>query len=274
MLTPAMSALAIGLVLWPPRTVGRRLTMILAEPEVDGGTARSLWRDRRFTTVCAVSTAVVCIMTVGVGVTVGCGLLVTAVVLHRRGRARTRTAVTACGDIASVLQGMVTELQSGAHPVTAVESVAREAPPPLAARLRALAASVRVSGSPMTGMTARVAAEPEHVERALGRVAASWSLSARHGIPLADVLAAVHRDVENAARSARQLDARLAGPRAGAAVLASLPAAGLVLGEAMGAAPVHVLTGTSVGAVLFVLGAALLTAGVVWTSALTGRVVR
>lgn len=282
MLIAAMTVSAIGLLLWPSRAAGQRLARLL-RPTVfpsghpdDGEMARSTGPHRRFLTAFAVCVTVGCVLTVGMGATVGCGLLVAAVVLHRRARVRARTTVAVCGDLASLLRGVVTELRAGAHPVTAVENVAREAPRPLADRLRGLAASARFSGVPTAEPEVRAACGPgmEHVDRIFGRLATSWALSARHGIPLADVFDAVHRDMETTARSARQLDARLAGSRAGAAVLAFLPVAGLVLGEAMGAAPIPVLMGTSVGSVLFVVGAALLVAGVAWTSSMTGRVLQ
>jgi tight adherence protein B len=90
---------------------------------------------------------------------------------------------------------------------------------------------------------------------------------------LASVLEAVQRDVESMVRLAKQTDARMAGPRASAGILAVLPMLGIVLGEAMGAHPLAVLSATSVGHLMLILGAALVLAGVVWSAALTGRVV-
>ena len=89
---------------------------------------------------------------------------------------------------------------------------------------------------------------------------------------MADVLDAARRDVESGILFARRMRARLAGPRASAAVLTGLPAACVLLGEAVGAAPLHVLTATTAGQCLLVAGALLLWAGMSWCRALTGRV--
>lgn len=271
MLTPTLVVVVVGLLLWPSRVVGQRLTALLPSASRCRGNVRL--RDRRVAAALVVSVVVGFVLTAGVLVTGACGLLASAFLLHRRSRVRARAVVEDLDQVASALHGMVAELRAGSHPVTAVDTVAGEAPSGLAERLRTLAASAKLHGIPdidaHAGSAARTSA---HLERVVARVATAWSLAVRHGVPLADVLGAVHRDVESTARAARQLDARLAGARAGAAVLAVLPAAGLVLGEAMGAAPVGVLVGTPGGAAVFVVGAGLLLAGVAWTSWLTGRV--
>ncbi len=271
MLIPALTVVAVGLLLWPSRAVGQRLATLA--PSQPGGRVGVRWRDRRAVVVLAVLSGAGFALVAGVLVTVACGLLVAAFLLHRRTRVRAQATVDDLDHLTSALHGMVVELRAGSHPVSAVDTVAREAPPGLAGRLRALATSVRLHGSPDTAANASGSGrEPAHLERVVAQVSAAWSLAARHGVPLADILGAVHRDVESTARAARQLDARLAGARAGSAVLALLPLAGLVLGEVMGAAPVGVLTGTPGGATVFAVGAGLLLAGVAWTSRLTGRV--
>jgi tight adherence protein B len=65
----------------------------------------------------------------------------------------------------------------------------------------------------------------------------------------------------------------MAGPRASAAVLAGLPAVGLLLGEAMGVQPLRVLSTTGTGQTLLVVGTGLLCAGVLWSARLTDRAV-
>ncbi|WP_407690032.1 type II secretion system F family protein, partial [Saccharomonospora iraqiensis] len=107
---------------------------------------------------------------------------------------------------------------------------------------------------------------------AVRRLSVAWSLADEHGIPLADLLDVVRRDLDATVRSAGRTEAGMAGPRTSAGVLALLPAVGIALGEATGAAPLAVLTGTGLGAVLLLVGTGLVLAGVLWTSALTGRV--
>ena len=100
-------------------------------------------------------------------------------------------------------------------------------------------------------------------------LAKAWALSRRHGLPLADLLDAVRRDILASARFAARIEATMSGPRASAAVLAALPTLGLLLGEAMGAAPLHVLTRTSAGGWLMITGSAFILVGVAWSARLT-----
>ncbi|WP_425266650.1 type II secretion system F family protein, partial [Amycolatopsis thailandensis] len=88
----------------------------------------------------------------------------------------------------------------------------------------------------------------------------------------AAVLDAARRETEAEVGFRRRLKAKMAGPRASAAVLAVLPLVCLLLGEAMGASPLGVLTGTGAGQLLLVLGSGLIWAGTAWCRALTGRV--
>ena len=127
--------------------------------------------------------------------------------------------------------------------------------------LRALAASARVGT-----VTPSETGLP-------GQVATAWSLSQRHGLPLAELLDAVRRDFVARTRFVRRADANMAGPRASAAVLATLPGVGILLGEGMGARPLHVLATTGAGHMLLLLGAGLILGGVVWSVRLTKLVV-
>ena len=64
----------------------------------------------------------------------------------------------------------------------------------------------------------------------------------------------------------------MAGPRATAMVLAALPAVGVLLGQAMGAAPLAVLTGGGTGGIMLVVGVGLACAGLLWTDAIVAEV--
>ena len=70
-----------------------------------------------------------------------------------------------------------------------------------------------------------------------------------------------------------EVQARLAGPRSTAAVLAGLPLLGLALGQAVGAVPLHVLCQTVVGQVLLVIGTAAACIGVLWSARLVSGAV-
>lgn len=181
------------------------------------------------------------------------GLMGLAYWTQRRNRAKTKAKVAAAQAMAEALRTTVAELRTGAPPALAAECAAADAPPETAQVMRALALSARFGGE----LTA-----PHGVAKA-------WSLSQRHGLPLADLLDAVRRDVTAGARFSTRADAMMAGPRASAAVLAGLPGLGLLFGEVLGAAPLHVLTGTTPGQALLVAGAVLILAGVAWCARLT-----
>jgi tight adherence protein B len=65
----------------------------------------------------------------------------------------------------------------------------------------------------------------------------------------------------------------MAGPKSSATALALLPVLGVALGEAVGASPVRMLTGTGLGQLLLLTGVALLCTGIVWSGRITNRVV-
>ncbi|MGW3965703.1 type II secretion system F family protein [Amycolatopsis sp. NPDC005003] len=172
---------------------------------------------------------------------------------HRRATAELAMAV----HTATALRTMVAELRSGAHPVMAAEAAA-DVVPAVAGDLRLLATAARL--------------DTELRAPALPRLATAWTLGKRYGLPMADVLDAARRDTEAGLAFGRRMRAKLAGPRASAAVLTGLPVLCVLLGQAMGAAPLSVLTGSPPGQVLLVAGCVLLWAGTAWCRALTGRV--
>ncbi|GAA5164917.1 MULTISPECIES: type II secretion system F family protein [Amycolatopsis] len=242
---------AAALLLWPairpPKARLAALTRV--EPR-----RRSATLDRRWLVALAVVPVVALSGPVG---GVGAALLVLAVHCHRKARKRFRAEVTTANSMAEALQALVAELRSGVSAVTAAERAARDAPAPVAPALRALAVSARFAVDLPRG------AEPHD------QVAQAWTLSRRHGLPLAELLDAVRRDVVAQARFMTRADANMAGPRASAVVLAILPVVGVLLGEAIGAHPLHVLVATPPGQVVLMLGSVLLLAGVVWSERLT-----
>lgn len=186
---------------------------------------------------------------------------------HARREGRARTA--SCAGLADALGHFVAELRAGAHPAAAAESAARDAALEVAVALRVIASSSRLGGD-VDAALARAAASTPALRAPLTQLGRAWLLAQRHGLPLAEVVDAVRRDLEAERRFAAQLRARMAGPRASAAVLAGLPLLGLALGEAMGARPVHVLSSSVAGQFLLLVGAALIWLGVLWSAKLTG----
>ncbi|WP_419996243.1 type II secretion system F family protein [Streptomyces boninensis] len=101
-------------------------------------------------------------------------------------------------------------------------------------------------------------------------VAACWQVATDGGAGLADGLERVAGALRAERRQRDELRAQLAGPRSTAVLLALLPVFGLVLGSAMGAAPLRVLLHTPYGLGCLAVGGALEWAGLAWT----GRIVR
>jgi tight adherence protein B len=185
----------------------------------------------------------------------------------RTGRDHRISAVVATG-LSDALGVLVAELRAGAHPAAAVQSAAdtqADGSSEVVQMLAVAAAAARLGGD--VPAVLRNAA-PTHLRPWLDRLAGAWALAERHGIPLADLLDAVRGDTEHRVRFAADVQARLAGPRATAAVLAGLPLLGLALGQAVGAAPLRVLCETSVGQLLLVIGTGLASGGVLWSARL------
>ncbi|KJK49989.1 hypothetical protein UK23_12265 [Lentzea aerocolonigenes] len=179
---------------------------------------------------------------------------------------RSRALRAATEALSNGLGGVVDELRAGAHPANAAEGAAQDTPAPADEVLRAAAATARLGGD--VERTLRDLRQPL-LATATDQLAKAWHVSARHGVALADVLDATRRDLDQRAAFARQVHARMAGPRASAAVLAALPVFGVLLGELSGARPLHTLIETTAGQLLLVLGALFLAAGLWWTKRIT-----
>ena len=96
-------------------------------------------------------------------------------------------------------------------------------------------------------------------------LAAAWAVSGRTGAPLAGVLEGLARAVEDELDALAARDTALAGPKATARILSTLPLLGLGLGMVMGTDPLGVLLGMVWGHLALVLGLGLSAAGLLWT---------
>jgi tight adherence protein B len=207
----------------------------------------------------------------GVGGAVAAALLATTIRRQFRTRAENRQSLTAIDGLAEALRSFVASLRTGTHPATAAESAAEDAHAEASSAMRAVAAAARLDGNVAAALDT---ARSPVLAAALGRLATAWQLAQRHGLPLADVLDAVRRDLEQRARFIRQVTARMTGPKSSAMALALLPVAGIALGETMGAHPLRMLTSTGLGQALLVVGTVLLCTGVAWSGRITNRVTR
>ncbi|GAB2572851.1 type II secretion system F family protein [Streptomyces capparidis] len=185
-----------------------------------------------------------------------------------RRRAAERLAAARRSAVIELCSCVAGELRSGRPPLHALaQAVAdgglREDP---AARTGVLAAA-RFGGD-VPGALRRAAAAPG--AEGLAGMAACWEVAVDSGGGLAEGLERVTAALRAEERQREDLKAQLAGPRSTAVLLALLPAAGVLLGTALGADPLRVLLHTPAGLACLVLGAALEWAGFAWTA----RIVR
>ncbi|MCF7551621.1 type II secretion system F family protein [Pseudonocardia sp. WMMC193] len=197
------------------------------------------------------------------------GGLVATTVRRRRARSRDRSRAGAeATELAESLARIVEELRTGAHPAAALQGVRSDGA--LADRTLGPAAAAARLGDDVPAALARTAARgPAAVRAELQRIAAAWSLSDRHGAPLADLLDGVLTDLRWRLAFAARTHARSAGPRATAAVLTALPVLGLGLGHLLGADPLGVLRSGILGQALLLVGTGLVWAGLSWSDRLT-----
>lgn len=185
--------------------------------------------------------------------------------VRRRLRGRERRAAearraTAVIELCAAVAG---GLRAGRQPAEALLAAAPGGP---ASGPEVLAAA-RFGGD-VPGALRGAAGEPG--AQGLAGVAACWQVAAGGGAGLADGLDRVAAALRAERDERDELQAQLAGPRATALLLALLPVFGLLMGTALGAAPLRVLLHTPAGLLCLAAGCLLEWAGLVWT----GRIVR
>ena len=164
----------------------------------------------------------------------------------------------------AALDLLAAELRAGILPRHAIEALADDAP-----SLRPAAAAAAHGGDVVAALRA-ASAEPG--ASALADLAGAWQVAERAGAPLAHVLDRVASAVRDDAEVDRDVQAEAAPARATGRLMAVLPVLGLSLGAGMGADPVHVLTGTVVGASCLAGGVLLACAGIVWVDRIVSSV--
>lgn len=244
-------AVAVGLGLPTPR----RLLV--------GGSATRL-RRRVPASVLGVGVAGVALIPLGfVGAAVaGCLASLAQRGLESRKAARARTQERASASEA--MSALAAELRAGRPPATALARAAQVAQGPTALAL-AEAAAVSGLGGAAAEVLARSAAATA-VPDALSGLAVCWEVCSGAGSSLASAVDRLEQALRTESLERDEVEAELAGPRASAGLLAVLPVFGLLLGEMLGARPVHVLLDTTVGSVCLVLGVLLDLSGVWWTA--------
>ncbi|MGV0346876.1 type II secretion system F family protein [Corynebacterium coyleae] len=164
---------------------------------------------------------------------------------------RARAASKRTEAVATFLGHLGTNVEAGAPLHAALERAAEHAPREIARDVAHLIHHV-TTGAPLAAETDEFA-----------RIAPLFALSASRGVPLSRLVAAARDDIDHTRRHRAATNAALAGPKTTAVVLALLPFAGLLMGAAMGANPLALLTGGGLGGVLLTVGTALVCAGVI-----------
>lgn len=272
-----MATLAAAALCWPAGAGRGRLTGLRRRRwQVPRGATGPKWVKQRCLLLVTLAAGIGALLAGPGGGLAAAMMTGTANARWRAGREHRAVAAEAIG-LSDALGVLVAELRAGAHPSDAAGAAAAGSPdgapdgPSSATRaLSAAAAAARLGGDVPAVLRC---AGPVQLRPWLDRLAVAWSLADRYGIPLADLLDAVRSDTEQRVRFAAEVQARLAGPRATAAVLAGLPLLGLALGHAVGANPLRMLSDTSAGQGLLVVGTGLACAGVLWSARLMSRAV-
>lgn len=256
---------ALSLLTWPDTRALSRLRALTRPPQTFR-CPRWLWPPRLPAVL--LTAATLGLLTFGPGGAAAAVILTATAWRLRKTRTAQQETIASVAGLAEALRSFADALRAGAHPVTAAESAADEAHPDAAAVLITIATTARLGGDIEQALTAAAPDLPALATH-LPELGMAVRLSTHNGLPLADVIDAARRDLHLRARHAKTVQARMAGPRTTATILAALPLIGLALGESTGGSPIHVLATTGVGQAMLVLGALLISAGLAWTSKLT-----
>ena len=182
---------------------------------------------------------------------------------------RSRATAAHRRDVAGALQVLIGELEAGTQAAEALRAAATVGPGESTPACWFAAAAEAAAEGGDAGAMLVAAGEP-----GLRAIGLAWQLGAPTGTALSGVLARVAADLAASEQQRRAAAVALAGPRSSALVLALLPVLGVLLGMAMGAAPLRFLTGAPAGRVLCCAGVLLDVGGVLWLRAILRRAVR
>lgn len=197
-------------------------------------------------------------------------LLVATVWLRYRRRRRRRRGIEESRALETAIDVLVGELRAGAHPVRAFEVAAAETGGPVGDCCQAVSARARFGADVAAGL--RGAAQTSVLSVQWERLAVCWQLAGQHGLAMSTLMRAAQHDIAERQRFSASVTASMAGARATAAILASLPLLSVLLGQAIGARPVAFLLGGHAGGWLLVAGVTLACAGLLWSDRITDRV--
>ncbi|MFF7210664.1 type II secretion system F family protein [Streptomyces sp. NPDC008238] len=188
-----------------------------------------------------------------------------------RGRERRAEAERRAVAVGALCAAVAGDLRAGLAPPAALAgALGREGwaeHPGLSDAALPLLAAARFGGDVSAAL--RAAARPAGAE-GLSGVAACWQVAVDGGAGLADGLDRIAAALRAERDQREDLRAQLAAPRSTVALLALLPAFGLVLGTGLGADPLGTLLRTPAGLGCLAAGGLLEWAGLAWTA----RIVR
>lgn len=205
--------------------------------------------------------------TLPVAAALAAGILGGTLALRRRGTTARRARALEASTLLTALDVLIGELRVGAHPVAGFEVAAGEVEGTVAENLRTVAARARFGADVAAGLRSFATSSclPAHWER----LALFWRLAQTHGLAIATLMRAAHRDIVERERFSARVDAGMAGARTTAAVLAGLPVLGVGLGQLIGAEPLEFLLSDGVGGWLLVAGMTLACGGLLWSDRIT-----
>jgi tight adherence protein B len=195
-------------------------------------------------------------------------LAATARLRYRR-RRNSRRGTDESRELETAIDVLVGELRVGAHPAHAFGVAADETAGPVADSCRAVAARARLGADVTAGL--RSVAETSALPAQWDRLAVCWQLAAEHGLAMSTLMRAAQRDIAERQRFSGQVMSAMAGARATAAILASLPVLSVLLGQLIGADPVAFLLRGHAGGWLLVVGVTLVCGGLLWSDGITSR---
>lgn len=194
----------------------------------------------------------------GVGAVAGAAAGIAGARAWRR-RHRDRAAAAIRRALPDVLRLLAAQLQAGIPPHLALASSAGGAPPALARHLAEVSSGARLGLDPASSLWPG----PPGAE-GLRALAACWQVSGSTGSSLGVGVARLAAGLAAEDRCRAEVDAQLAGPRASAAVLATLPLVAIAMAGGLGAAPLDFFR-TPTGSGCLVAGLVLDAAGLHWT---------
>lgn len=176
--------------------------------------------------------------------------------MGRRARSLERERVIRC------LQALAGELRAGQAPVVALQHAAGTPP----------VWPITYAGLSLGADAAQTLYQDAERNPVLTPLAACWQVCAATGSGLAVAIERLAESARVAEEVHVELEAQLAGPRATARMLAGLPVIAVLLGMALGGAPLQWLLGSPIGWTCAGLGGALTLVGWLWTGQIARRV--